>query len=254
MRDIVITAVILGLLPFILRNSRLGAYVWAWISMMIPHRAAWGFARTLPFAQMVAIATLIGFLFSRERKSFPINSITLTQILFVLWMTVTSFFAMNGPELVWGQWVVVVKIHFMLFITLMLIRGRRQIEQLIWVVVLSIGFYGVKGGIWTVLTGGGSRVWGPSGGVIQGNNELGLALVMLIPLMWFLYQTASKRLIRWGLIGIMLTCGMAVLGTQSRGALLALVTMALVLALKGKHLIRMSILLGGLLLVAVLFM
>jgi probable O-glycosylation ligase (exosortase A-associated) len=254
MRDIIITVVIMGLLPFVLRSPRLGVYVWAWVSMMIPHRAAYGFARTLPFGQMVAIATLIAFLFSRERRPFPFTSVTVTQLLFVLWMSFTSLFAMNSPDLILEQWIVVLKIHLMLFLTMMLVRGRQQIEQLIWVVVLSIGFYGVKGGVWTIMTGGGSRVWGPSGGVISGNNELGLALVMLIPFMWFLFQTASRRLIRWGLVFCMLTSSAAVLGTQSRGALVALVAMAFVLILKGKRPIALSFLLAGGIMVATLLM
>jgi putative inorganic carbon (HCO3(-)) transporter len=78
--------------------------------------------------------------------------------------------------------------------------------------------------------------------------------VMIVPLMWFLYQTASRQLIRWGLIFCMFTCSAAVLGTQSRGALLALVAMAFVLALKGKRLFQMSILLGSLMVLAVFFM
>ena len=41
--------------------------------------------------------------------------------------------------------------------------------------VLSIGFYGLKGGIFTILTGGAQRVWGPPGGFIEGNNELAVA-------------------------------------------------------------------------------
>ena len=52
------------------------------------------------------------------------------------------------------------KIFFMLILTLMILRGRKQIDCLIWVIVISVAFYGVKGGAWTLLTGGGGRVWG----------------------------------------------------------------------------------------------
>jgi len=86
MRDILITVVILGSLPFILRSPRVGVYVWAWLAMMIPHRAAFGFARALPFGQIVAIATLVSFLLSRERRPFPISSTTVVYIALVLWI------------------------------------------------------------------------------------------------------------------------------------------------------------------------
>jgi len=48
--------------------------------------------------------------------------------------------------------------------------------------VASIGFYGVKGGIFTILKGGIHRVQGPPGTFIEGNNEMALAMVMTIPL------------------------------------------------------------------------
>ena len=254
MRDILITAVVLGFLPFILRSPRLGAYFWVWLSMMNPHRAAYGFARNLPFAYMVALSTLIGFLFTRQRRPFPISNITIVYLIFIFWMSLTSLFAINTPELILDRWIFVIKIHLMLLVTMMLIRGREQIEQLVWVVVLSVGFYGVKGGVWTILGGGVGRVWGPAGSMIEGNNELGLALVMLIPFMYFLHQVSTKRLVRIALIVCIITTCFAILGSQSRGALLALLTMAFVLALKGKRPVQMSLFLGGLLIVTILFM
>ena len=254
MRDIVITVIILGLLPFILRSPRIGAYVWAWLSMMNPHRAAFGFSRYLPFSHLVALTTLLGFLFSRERRPFPINSITVTQLLFLFWMSVTSFFAINTTEIVLDRWIFVFKIHVMLLVTLMLIRGREQIERLIWIVTLSVGFYGVKGGIWTILGGGSGRVWGPSGSMIADNNGLGLALVMLVPFMYFLHQISTKRLIRVAMVVCIVATCFSILGSQSRGALLALVGMAFLLALKGKHPVRVSVLLTTLLVSAILFM
>ncbi len=59
--------------------------------------------------------------------------------------------------------------------------------------VASLGFYGVKGGIFTIATGGAYRVWGPPESFIEGNNELALALIMTIPLMRFLQLQARRR-------------------------------------------------------------
>ena len=254
MRDLLITAVVIGLIPLILRTPRLGAYAWAWLSMMNPHRMAYGFARSLPFAQLVAISTMVGFLFSKERKPFPVNGITVVYLLFIFWMSFTCIFAMNKPEIVLDRWVFALKIHLMLFMTLMLIRGREQIDGLIWVVTVSIGLYGLKGGVWTLLTGGGGRVWGPPDSMIQDNNGLALALVMLVPFMYYLYHVASHRWVRLGLLVAGITTCFAILGSQSRGALLALVAMAFLLAIKGKRPFLMSFVLTGLLVTAILSM
>jgi probable O-glycosylation ligase (exosortase A-associated) len=253
-RDIVLATFVFGLLPFILRNPLLGAYAWAWMSMMNPHRATYGFARTLPFAQAIALVTLIGLLFSKDRKPIPRTPITAVQLLLLFWMTVTSFFAMNHTDLVVDRWVFVMKIQVMLFVTFMLVRGRTDIERLIWVVTFSIGFYGIKGGIWTVITGGGGRVWGPAGSMIYGNNELAVALVMLVPMMYYLHRVATARWVRWALLACMLFASLSILGSQSRGALLALVAMTYVLAIKGAHPVRMTVILTLLLLLAFAFM
>ncbi len=254
MRDILITAIVFGLLPFILRSPRLGAYVWVWLSMMIPHRAAFGFAATMPFGQIVAISTLVAFLFSKERRPFPFNAVTAVYLALLFWMTVTSFFAMNTAEVVFDRWVFVAKIHVMLLVTMMLIRGREQIERLIWVFALSIGFYGVKGGIWTALTGGGGRVYGPDGGMASDNNALGLALVMLLPFFYYLYRMASRRVVRLGLLFCFVTITLSILGSQSRGALLALLAMATFLGLKSTRPVLTTLALACTVALAVLFM
>ncbi|MEF8717663.1 MAG: putative O-glycosylation ligase, exosortase A system-associated [Candidatus Accumulibacter necessarius] len=254
MRDILLTVIIVGLLPFILRSPRIGAYVWAWISLMIPHRAAFGFARTMPFAQMVALATLVSFLFSRERRPFPVNSITVTYVGLMLWMSFTSFFAINTWDVVFDRWLFVLKIHVMMYVTLMLLRGREQIERLIWVVTLSIGFYGIKGGVWTVLTGGGGRVWGPSGGMAYENNALGLALVVLLPFFYYLHQVSIRRVLRLSLVFCIVAITFSILGSQSRGALLALAGMAVFLGFKSNRPALTTTLLACCVAAAVLFM
>lgn len=254
MRNILIASILFGVLPFIIWRARIGVYAWAWIAMMVPHRLGYGFVATMPFAQLVAVCTLISTLASKEKKPFPINSITVIYITFMLWMSFTCLFAMGRPEQVLEHWVFVLKIHVMLFITLILLRGRQQIETLIWITTLSIAYYGIKGGAFTLLTGGSSRVWGPPGGVISGNNELGIALVIVMPFMYYLLQTVQKKWGRYALMGGMaLTC-VGILGTQSRGALLSVVAMAAVLGLKGKNRVKTLVAMVVLLGVAIVFM
>ena len=254
MRDILLTAIIAVLLVYVLRNARVGAYLWAWLSLANPHRQTFGFARQLPFAYLAAIFTLVSLLNPKNRRPFPVTGITVVQILFLFWMTVTSVFALDAWDAVQDRWIFVMKIHLMIFVTMMLIRGREQIVQLVWVVALSVGFYGVKGGIFTLLTGGGQRVWGPAGSLLEGNNELGVALVMIVPLLYFMYQTVAQRWLKWGMIFCFLTCCMAILGTQSRGALLALLAMAAVLGFKGKRPVLTTAMLGLLVVLAIAFM
>jgi probable O-glycosylation ligase (exosortase A-associated) len=253
-RDVIITAIVLGVLPFIFRVPAVGAYLWAWLSMMNPHKLTYGFAYNLPFAQLTAVTTLLVLPFSKQRKPFPLNAVSAVQLVLLCWMSFTALFALNTPDVVLERWIFVMKIQVMLFATLMLVRGRQQIETLVWIVTLSIGFYGVKGGVWTVLTGGGGRVWGPPGGMIEGNNELAVALVMLMPFMAYLYRVSTRRIVRIGLGFSLATTAFAVLGTQSRGALLALVAMSAILGLKSRYKIRATFALAAALAIVITFM
>lgn len=254
MRDILVTLIVVGSLPFILRKPRLGAYVWVWLAMMVPHRLGYGFAMNMPFSLMVAAATLIGFFFTREKYPLPRSPILGLYLGLMLWMTVTSVFAIDTSGAIWPRWYDIMKIHIFILLTMMLIRGRDQIERLLWVVALSLGFYGLKGGIFTLMTGGGGRVWGPPGGVIAGNNALGVALVMLVPLLYYLMQQLQRRLFRYAMVALIVLTFLSILGTQSRGALLAVLAMAMLLALRSKRPVITTAGIGLLLLLAIGFM
>ena len=226
MRDILITLIVFGSLPLIFRAPVNGALMWVWISVMNPHTQGWGFATQLPFAMIIAVVTLFSMALSRTPKGLPLTPVSVLLLLFVLWMNVTTPFALL-PAPSWVQWNKVMKIMLMSFVVMMLIRTQRDIVRLIWVLVVSIGFYGIKGGIFTIRSGGTERVWGPEATFIGDNNALALALIITIPLMYYLQQNSDRRWIRHGLAGAMVLSALAALGSYSRGGLLAIAAMCL---------------------------
>lgn len=134
------------------------------------------------------------------------------------------------------------KVMLMTFMAMILIRERGQIQLLVWALVISLGFYGVKGGIFTILSGGTYMVWGPSATFISDNNEIALALVMTIPLMRYLQTVTQRKLVRHGLSVAMILSSFAALGTYSRGALLAMAVMATLLAMKSRRKLQIALL------------
>jgi len=231
MRDIAVTLVILASLPFILWRPWYGILVWSWLGFMNPHRLAWGFATTLPLAMVVALTTMVALLLSREKRNFMWTREMALILIFLCWMVVTTTFSMY-PWLAWDQFIKVSKIFLMIFVAAILINSAERLQALVLVIALSIGFYGVKGGIFTVVHGGVYAVRGPPGTFIDGNNEIGLALAMTIPLLYWLARHAKQAYLRPAyLIAAGLTA-IAALGTQSRGALLGLGAMAAFLWIK----------------------
>jgi probable O-glycosylation ligase (exosortase A-associated) len=249
MRDLLITAIVLGSLPLIMKRPYIGVLVWSWIGYMNPHRLAYGFAYEFPFAKIVGVVTIAALVFTREEKSISWTREIILLACFNVWMTVTTMFAMN-PDEAWPQWEKVIKIQLMVFITPMLIRDRDKLESLIWVIVVSLGYYGVKGGLFSILTGGQHLIWGPDGSFIQGNNEIGLALTMTVPLMHYLQLTTRNQLVAQGLVGAQALTAIAIIATYSRGALLAVSAMGFFLWMKAKN----KALLGMVFLLALIFL
>ena len=230
MRDILVVGIVLVGSIYALRQPWLGVMLWTWISLMNPHNLTYGFALSFPVAAISAIATIIGLLTTKNRQNPFSESPAILLVLFVAWICICYPFSYNVDGS-WEMLTKVLKIDIMVLVTLMILNTRRHIELFIWVVVASLGFYGLKGGLFTIANGGNFRVWGP-GGFIGGNNEIALALIMIIPLMRYLQLQAKNKLIQHGFSLAMLLTAAASLGSHSRGALLAIAAMAFYLWLK----------------------
>jgi putative inorganic carbon (hco3(-)) transporter len=253
MRDLVVTLIVFGSLPLILKRPYIGILMWVWISVMNPHRQSWGFAASFPFAAIIAAVTLLSLLSTKESKNLPLTSVTCVLLAFIFWINVSTFFALH-PDQVYGQWNRVMKIMGMTIVALMILKTKKHIQLFICVLVFSLAFYGVKGGVFTILSGGRYRVWGPDGTFIGGNNEIALALIMVIPLIHYLQGLTSKRWVRHALAGAMVLCALAALGSYSRGALLAIAAMGGFLWLKSNKKFVLGLLMVLTIPVLVMFM
>ena len=235
MRDIALTLVYLGLIPFCLKRPMWAILVWSWLSYMNPHRLVYGFAYSLPFAQTTAILMLISLLVSKEKFTLPWQDAKVWVLfLFIICMLISSFNAFY-PEVAWPQFEKVIKIQIMVFASLYILTSYKDLKALVWVIVLSIGFYGVKGGIFTLMTGGVYRVQGPADTFFYGNNEVGLAILIIIPLVRFLALEERRKWLKVSLNVMAVLCAFAVVGTHSRGALVGGVMMAAFLCLKSRR-------------------
>ena len=234
MRDIFITMIVLGMIPVTLLRPFVGMLVWTWLSLMSPHRLAWGFAYDYPFVQLMALVTMASWAISKFRHPFPINTITCLFIIFTLWLGVTTVFAMDQSAAI-DRYIFVLKVFALAYFIILTIGTREQIHALTWVIVLSIGFYSVKGGIFGAVTGGNHRVYGPTGSFISDNNQMALAVIMVMPLIRYLQQNTANKLMRLGFLAALLFSLISVFASHSRGALLGVAAMLAFMVLKSRQ-------------------
>ncbi len=155
MRDIIVALFFLASLPVSLFNPVHGVLIYALVSYLNPHRMAWGFAREMPIAFGIAVATLIGFVFYKGDKKLPRTSEIYLVILFWLLASLGWLYALN-PEGHIAGWNQFSKILLMVLLTVCLIKTRKDIRLLYMIIVFSMGFFIIKGRMWGLRGVGGA--------------------------------------------------------------------------------------------------
>ncbi len=252
MRAFIVLTIILGSLPFCVAKPYIGILMWAWISYMNPHRLTWSYdVKYFPVAQCVGIATLVGYLFTKDRDKLPMEREVMLLMLLWAFYTFTSFFGLSTS--VWEEWNRTSKILLFTFMTIILCMDKQKLKSLLLIIAFSIGFYGVKGAIFSILTGGDNRVWGPEQSFIADNNDLGLALLMVIPILLYASNMEENRKLKLLLRISFFSCIITTLFTYSRGTFLGLIVLFLSLLYKSKKKILSALLVGMAIAGAIMF-
>lgn len=234
MRDLLIAFFLLGSIPVILMRPYVGLVMWFVVSFMNPHQMAYGFVTTMPVALLIGGSTLVGFVFFREPKRMPVDATTGMIMALMAWITVTTLIALK-PEGAWPDWNRAFKLLGMTLLMIPLLTNRQRLQGVIWAIVISVDFYGIRGGVYTLTTGGGGRVLGPANTMLEDNNQLATALIMILPLIRYLQIQTENRYVRLVLLAAMLLTTLSVFGSYSRGALIGLAVMFMWMFRSSRH-------------------
>lgn len=230
MRDLIVVLGLAGLLPMALARPWIGLLGYTLIGFWNPHKFTW-YLKDLRIAFLVGLATLIGLAVTRERKGIAWSRELVLMMMLAVYFVVTSFFAWV-PEAASAQGSVVYRIYFMTFVMGMLIYGEKKIRAMFWVIMVGIGLFGVKGGIFSLMTGGQYHVVGPELTFLAANTSLGLAFNMTLPLLVYAAQEQTIKWRRHALYAAALLTVIATIFTFSRGAWIGLAVTALLVLLR----------------------
>ena len=234
MRDYVLLAFIIGLVPFILYRAWIGALAWTWIGLMNPHLYTWELSN-FPFAQVIGVAFVIGWLFARDKRMPPLTPGVVLLFLLLVFVTFKNPFAWN-QQVAWERWIQYFKVVVGALLVSTVVYSPHRVRWLLWIVLLSIGiFFGVKGGLFALLTGGNYNVQGPTPSFIGGNTHLGVALLMVAPMFVAFMRDAKGRWLQLGALASLWLTLLATLFTYSRGAWLGLAVVGGLLFLQSRR-------------------
>lgn len=234
MRDLLVMAVIYGMLPFAFRLPWVGVLMWCWVALMNPHQLAYG-THYMPVAQMVGIATLAGFVLFRENtRSLPMRTPVWLMLGLWIWAGVTAQTAFH-PEAASELFSQTTKMILFVMLSLMLFQDVRRLRWLLVVIVGSVSVFAVKGAIFALATGGQHMIFGPPNTRMYDNNDLALAMNMALPFTLFFARTWATARGRFLWAGVSGCTVLAVLFTYSRGGVVALAAVLGVTLLRSKQ-------------------
>jgi putative inorganic carbon (HCO3(-)) transporter len=239
MRDVLVFAIVLFLLPTSIRRPFVGMLLFSWLAYMRPQDLCWGFARTMRMSFFVGIAMVLGWwAYEQGRRRFATWDVR-TGLMSALALLVTASYAFAQHQNAYTNqyFVEFLKIVVIGLFTTAQVDTRERLRLMLWTIALSLGFFGIKNGLLGILSGGSPILRGP-GGMLEDNNDFALALVMNMPLLWYLGIDDGRRwVIRATQAAVFLSLVTIVL-THSRGAFLALVMTSLWMAWRSGHLVR----------------
>ncbi|HEY1615638.1 MAG TPA: putative O-glycosylation ligase, exosortase A system-associated [Rhizomicrobium sp.] len=211
-----------------------GVLVWTWFSLQNPHQEAYGFVQSLPINFGIALVTVSALLLSQERKRPRNDIIFLIIAAFLAWVTFNGFFAFDRTWS-WPYWDITWKSFVLGLIISITANSRVRIHALLWVIVASLFYFGIKGGLFTLATAGRFHVQGPADTIIADNNQLAVALLMSLPLAYFLRAQSLNKWISRGLLAGMVLTIIAILGSYSRGAFIGLAALGIFALLRTRR-------------------
>ncbi len=225
MRDIIVSLIIMALMPVCFRRPFIGLLVFSWLAYMRVQDLAWQFARGMRWSFYVFIITFAGYVVGPHKKTFFRKDPRCYWMIVLVCLVGIGIALSKYPNArQFSRYVEFVKIVFIALFTTALVTDRERLRVLMWVIAISMGFYGLKNGIWGILTLGRSQVLRGPGGMLADNNDFSLALSMGVPLLYYLGWTERRQLIKRA-FWVMLPLTVVAVGlTHSRGGFLSVST------------------------------
>ena len=248
MRDLIVFAIVMGALPMAFRRPFLGLLLFSWLAYMRPQDLCWSFARSMRFSFIAGLVMLAGwFVHEAGVRRFwrpDVRTVLMIALLAVTTVGLSMAQRSFSDSDILRYYLEFAKIVVIALFTTGQVDTKQRLRMLLWTICACLAFYGVKNGTIGVLRGGTPILRGP-GGMLEDNNDFALALVMNIPLLFYLGRIEQKLWLRRACdVGVILTL-ITILLTHSRGGFLAATATLLLMAWRSGKLLQAGLTLGG---------
>src|ERR1700722_15273210 len=244
MRTVVFLIIFCPALVLCIFRPFFGVLVWTVLSYLSPHRYTFGFAQFLPVGYMAAIPTIIGMIIGGKLRFPPFTRETFLLAMLWCWFGITTLNVYYSNLFVhhlddtrqrYGD---VTRILMMVLIAMILIGDKNKLRWWYLITAGCFAFLSFKALRFGLVTSGEARVYGPPGTELADNNGFGLALNMSLPMFIYLARNEESKAVRIGFYVAFFAALVGVVLSYSRGALVGLFFVMVVIAVQSKHKIR----------------
>ncbi len=233
MRDAAFALIWLALLPLMFASPFIAVLMWVWVALLAPNDLLYGFMSGIPFNKVIAIPTLVLLFLNKERKDFYVDTMLVLLLLFVLSVSLTEMTGAVPADAGLDLYLKVVKSVVLAVIIMAVCNTPLRLHLLAFVVILSFGFLATKEGLISLLTGGGHKIVGSVS--IGDNNSLATALLMTIPLMFYVAKHSAVQAVKWVIYVVIGLAVVTTIATFSRGGFVGLAVLGLALVTNSRN-------------------
>ncbi len=213
--------------PLSVFNGFVAYLLWAWTSIFSPNYYLYGFMAEVRYNFIFAGIALFSLLFlGSHRVQIKFSSTEKLLAVFALHASISALLAYSPNPLNLEVYEGLIKALAFCLVAPAFITDRLRLHVLLIALAIGMGFHGLIEGGKFLASGGGHKIAGISSAMISDNNHFAVGLLMVIPLLFFLYQYSARTIVRFGFLATFIITTLAVVGTFSRGGFIGLIVVA----------------------------
>jgi probable O-glycosylation ligase (exosortase A-associated) len=238
MRDWMMVFALFPLTYFAFKNTVSSYFLWGWCGLIAIQTYMYGFMREIALVQVFALITLFMILTGKdqEKLEFRMNVAALLMILFGVHSVLGASFAYPGLARNWELCTNLLKTLLYCVLMPIVITKRYRFHAMLVMIAIGISFHGLIEGLKFISSGGAHHSQGNA--KLGDNNHFAMIMVMILPILLYLFQYAKLRIARLGYGTVFVVTCLSIVATSSRGALVALLAVGLWLILTSRQKVR----------------
>lgn len=246
MRDLFFTVLVLTIAVWSFTVPAVASLAYLWVDLVRPQSIAYGVFTSLRVSLTMGILAFLTYAISDGRPIPRLNPLFWMLLFLVVYMTIAQYGWTQFPQYSARFHEEVFKAILFAMFMFFVFRTRRELEAVIFVLVICVAVFTVSVGIKFLMGGlhyGSGAIAISRLSPLKESSNLALYATMTIPFILYVMQNATlfdpkARWFRLAMIGLIFAAVLTTVGTFARTGIVTLAVLCILLILFNKHRVR----------------